>query len=225
MKRRLVLSVVAAAAAGSLLSSCSGGKSEPAGAAAGVQSPVPSEDDERGDVGELEDDAENASGSPGGDIDRPEIVVPDDLEKEFEPVDTDDPDELAVLADQEQYFWAVDEAITSGDSERPALSFYADDIAHLNALQYVGTFHEDGYTVGGSIRYYNRTVTLRDEGVATTSTCLDYSESHMEELDSGERFPEGDVRALVTTRAERNEADVWQTVSETSTTSEDGACP
>ncbi|NJQ04123.1 hypothetical protein [Streptomyces lonarensis] len=213
MKRHLALSVVVAAMAGLLLSSCSAEEREPAGDAADMSSPSPSPSpSEEGEPGTLEGDGEDASGPADGDVARPEIDVPDDLEKVFEPVDTDDPDQLAVLADQEQYIWAVDEAITSGSVDRPALAFYSDGEGYLTALDYISSFHDDGYTVSGTVRYYDRRVTLRGDGAATSSYCVDWRNSSMVDLESGERFPEGERQGLYTSRLERNEAEVWQTV-------------
>ncbi|NJQ14444.1 hypothetical protein [Streptomyces bohaiensis] len=212
MKRHLVLPVVAAATAGLLLTSCSSGDSEPDDDIAGVQSPSPSEDDEGSEESE-DADAEADTDAPDDGIDRPEIDVPDDLEKEFEPVDTDDPDELAVLADQEQYIWAVDEAITSGSADRPALAFYSDGEGFINSIEFVSRFHDEGYSISGKVEYYNRSVTLRDEGVATSSYCADFREAFMVDIESGEKYPEDSEQFLYASRLERTEDGVWQTAS------------
>ncbi|MFX4293940.1 hypothetical protein [Streptomyces bohaiensis] len=208
MKRHLVLPVVAAATAGLLLTSCSSGDSEPDDDIAGVQSPSPSEEPED-DEPEEPDDAED---TPDDGIDRPEIELPDDMTKEFEDVDTDDPDERAVLADQARYASAVDEAIAAGEVG-PALGFYATGEGYASALELVTGYHEDGYRVGGSTRYYNRSVTMRDEKVATSSYCVDFSEAYSVDLETGEEFPDGDEQGLYSFRQVLNDAGVWQVES------------
>ncbi|NJP65055.1 hypothetical protein [Streptomyces spiramenti] len=206
MKRHLVLPVVAAATAGLLLTSCSSGDSEPDDDIAGAQTSAPPEEpDDEGSEGDADSDAEE----PDDDIDRPEIELPEDMTKEFEDVDTDDSVELAVLADQERYASAVDEAIADGEAGS-ALSFYATGEGYISALDLVSGFHEDGYRVGGSTRYYNRSVTLRDSGIATSSYCVDFSNAYSVDVETGEEFPEGDEQGLYSFRQVLNEAGVWQ---------------
>ncbi|NJQ04122.1 hypothetical protein [Streptomyces lonarensis] len=213
MKHRLVLPVAVATTAGLLLTSCSGGGSESDDNISGLQYPAPSEEPEGEEPEVSEGDTDVAADARDGDMVRPGIDVPDDLEKVFEPVDTDDPDELAVLADQEQYIWAVDEAITSGSVDRPALGFYATGEGLIASLDFVSRFHDEGYSISGRTKYYNRSVTLREEGVATAAYCADFRDAFMVEVESGDRFPEDDEQFLYASRLERTEGGVWQIVS------------
>ncbi|NJQ04129.1 hypothetical protein [Streptomyces lonarensis] len=208
MKRHLVLPVVAAATAGLLLTSCSGGDSEPDDDIAGAQTSAPPEDDEPEEP-EDDADAEADTDAPDDGIDRPVIELPEDMTKEFEDVDTDDPDELAVLADQARYASAVDEAIAAGEVG-PALEFYATGEGYASALDLVTGFHEDGYRVGGSTRYYNRSVTMREDSMATSSYCVDFSDAYSIDLETGEEFPDGDEQGLYSFRHVLNDAGVWQ---------------
>ncbi|MFX4293942.1 hypothetical protein [Streptomyces bohaiensis] len=210
MKRHLVLPVVAAATAGLLLTSCSSGDSEPDDDIAGVQSPSPSEDDEGSEESE-DADAEADTDAPDDGIDRPEIELPDDMTKEFEDVDTDDPDERAVLADQERFVAAVDGAVAEGEAG-PALDFYASGDAYISAVELVERYADMGYRIGGPIRYYNRDVTLREGDTATSSSCVDFSRSYSVNLETGEEDPQSDEQGLYTLSHELNDVGTWRVV-------------
>ncbi|NJP65057.1 hypothetical protein [Streptomyces spiramenti] len=209
MKRHLVLPVAAVAAAGLLLTSCSGGDSEPDDDIAGVQSPSPSEEPD----GEgPEDDADSDAEEPDDGIDRPEIELPDDMTKEFEDVDTDDPDELAVLADQERFVAALNVSITRGEAIE-ALNFYATGEGYITALELVADFRDDGYSIGGDFRYLNRSVSLGGDGTATSTYCSDFADSYSLEIESGEEYPEGDEPFFYSFAHEVNDSGVWQVTS------------
>ncbi|WP_130798078.1 hypothetical protein [Streptomyces otsuchiensis] len=220
MKRHVLVPVVAVATVGLLLTGCSSGDAEPDDDIAGVDTSEPADADEDEPA---DDDEQSGDDEPDDGIDRPEIELPEDLENVFEPVDTTVPDERAVLADQERFVNAVDEAITSGELDRPALQFYADGEAYLTAVDYVTSFHADGYTISGGVRYYDRSVTLREDGVATTSYCIDYRDSFMVDTSSDEKHALDDRQGYGTSRLERNDDGVWQTVSE-SVSVADGEC-
>lgn len=208
MQRHLT-TAAALLAAGLLVAGCSGDGGSPeddgiAGTETGEAQPSPTADADPAD-----DDPEPA---PDDGIDRPEIELPDDVINVFEEVDTDDPVELAVLADQEHHLNAIDEAITSGETDRPALPFYTSGEAVFFALDFITGMHDDGLTIGGTVRYYNRTVTIREEDVATTSHCIDGGDSYMIEIETGEALDEEDKRYFYSSRLERNDLGVWQTV-------------
>ncbi|NJQ04124.1 hypothetical protein [Streptomyces lonarensis] len=207
MKSRLVLSVAVATTAGLLLSACSGGGSGAADDVKGAEVSSPSEDDMSKE--RESEDAEGDEGYSAEDVDRPKIELPGDMTKEFEDVDTDDPTERAVLADQAQYASAVDAAIAAGEVG-PALDFYATGEGYADALELVTGFHEDGYRVAGATRYYNRSVTLRDERVATSSYCVDFSHAYSVDVETGEEFPDGDEQGLYSFRQVLNDSGVWQ---------------
>lgn len=207
MKSHVVLPVAVAMAAGLLLSACSGRGSGQADDVKGAEFPSLSEG---GKSEEPEsEEAEGDQDGSGDGVDRPEIELPDDMTKEFEDVDTDDPTERAVLADQARYASAVDAAIAAGEVG-PALDFYATGEGYADALDLVTGFHEDGYRVAGSTRYYNRSVTLRDERVATSSYCVDFSHAYSVDVETGEEFPDGDEQGLYSFRQVLNDSGVWQ---------------
>ncbi|NJQ04127.1 hypothetical protein [Streptomyces lonarensis] len=217
MKRHLVLPAVAAATAGLLLTSCSGGDSEPDDDIARAQTSAPPEGDELDDA-----EAEADTDVPDDGIDRPEIKLPDDMTKEFEDVDTDDPDELAVLADQERFVAALNVSITRGEAIE-ALDFYAKGEGYITALELVADFRDDGYSIGGDFRYLNRSVSLGGDGTATSTYCSDFADSYSLEIESGEKYPEGDQSFFYVFAHKVNGSGVWQ-VAAWSATSETDEC-
>ncbi|WP_167967428.1 hypothetical protein [Streptomyces lonarensis] len=199
-----------------LLTSCSGGGSEPDDDVAGAQSAPPSEVPE-GDEPEEPDDSDD---DPDDGIDRPEIALPDDMTKEFEDVDTDDSDERAVLADQERFVAAVDGAVAEGEVGA-ALDFYAGGEAYISALELVERYADRGYRIGGPIRYYDRAVTLGRDGSATSSACVDFSRSYSVELQTGEQTPQGAEQGRYALSHELNGDGTWQVVGWTVTSGGD----
>jgi hypothetical protein len=212
MKRHFAAPVVAVLAAGLLVTSCSGdgGSADGGIPGAGTEEKTPEAgNDEPEPTDEEPDPADD-------DIERPDIALPDEVINVFEEVETDDPVELAVLADQERYLNAVDEAVTSGGTDRPGHGFYADGDALISDLEYITGMHEDNLSFAGTTRYYNREVTVREEGVATTVYCMDLSGTHLFDVDSGERTADSGENFLYSSRLVKNELGVWQTVFYTS---------
>ncbi len=223
MRRRISASVVAAVLATGLLATACGGSDDssddalPGVDAGSSASPDPTEGEG--------DEAEDETGEdelPEDGIDRPEINLPDEVNNVFEEVDTDDPVELAVLADQEHAINAVDEAITSGDTKVPSLPFYQADTALLESLEFASGMHDDGLSFGGTTYYYNRTLEMQSDTAAVATYCADMSESYLVKVDSGEREPDSGTY-YYTSRQELNDVGVWQTVVLT-TEREDDTC-
>lgn len=212
MRRRISTSVVAAVlATGLLATACGGGDDSTDDALPGADtgsSASPDPADEESDEAEDEPAEDDL---PDDGIDRPEIDLPDDVNNVFEEVDTDDPVELAVLADQERSISAVDEAVTSGDTTVPSLSFYQADTALLESVEFAVGMHDDGLSFGGTTYYYNRTVELQSDTAAVATYCVDMSESYLVDVDSGEREADSGTY-YYTSRQELNDAGVWQTV-------------
>lgn len=210
MKRHVAAPFVAVLAAGLLATACSGdgGSSDDDIPGAGGTETQPENGDNESDPGPEDEDSE--AGDDG--IDRPEIVLPDDVINVFEEVDTDDPVELAVLADQEHHINAVDEAITSGDIDGSALRFYTSGEALMNRFDYITGMHEDNLSFAGTTRYYNREITVRDEGMATTSYCMDAADSYTVDTETGEQDPDSGTKYLYSSRLELTDDGIWQTV-------------
>ncbi|SOD62561.1 hypothetical protein SAMN06297387_106138 [Streptomyces zhaozhouensis] len=208
MTSRTRTTLVAGVAAASLLLTACGGDGEDSseeirGVDEGGESPAVDEDD-AGESPAVRDDG----------IERPDITLPEDVVNVFEEVDTEDPVELAVLADHERRVNSIDEAITSGDLERPALDFYSAGDALTSAVEWAESLVANDESFSGTTRYYERQVTVDEEaGRASVSYCIDASDSLTTTRSTGEADPDSAVTVKVhyETQLDRNEAGVWQT--------------
>ncbi|WP_338320797.1 hypothetical protein [Streptomyces lonarensis] len=204
--------MIAAVLATGLLATACGGSDDssddplPGADTGSSASPDPTEGE-----GDEADDETGEDELPEDGIDRPEINLPDDVNNVFEEVDTDDPVELAVLADQERGVNAVDEAVTSGDATVPSLRFYLADSALRESADYIVGMHDNNQSFGGTTRYYNRTVEMQSDTAAVTTYCVDASEAYLVHLDSGEQDPESGTYYYML-RQQLAENEVWQTV-------------
>ncbi|NJQ08730.1 hypothetical protein HCN56_24960 [Streptomyces lonarensis] len=208
--------MIAAVLATGLLATACGGSDDssddplPGADTGSSASPDPTEGE-----GDEADDETGEDELPEDGIDRPEINLPDDVNNVFEKVDTDDPVELAVLADQEHAINAVDEAITSGDTKVPSLPFYQADMALLESVELIVGMHDDGLSFGGTTHYYKRTLEMQSDTAAVTTYCMDTAESYLIDLETGEQEADSGINYF-TSRQELNEEGVWQTVTLTS---------
>ncbi|GAA3856136.1 hypothetical protein [Streptomyces sedi] len=208
MTSRTRTALVAGVAAASLLLSGCGGDGEES------SEEIPGVDEGGGSPGGDEDPAGEPPAPQDDGIERPDIALPDDVDNVFEEVGTEDPVELAVLADHERRVNSIDEAITSGDLERPALGFYSSGEALTSAVEWAQSLVENDESFTGTTRYYERQVTVDEEtGRASVSYCIDASESLTTTRSSGEADPDSAVTVKVhyVTQLDRNEAGVWQT--------------
>ncbi|MFF5716973.1 hypothetical protein [Streptomyces buecherae] len=153
-------------------------------------------------------------------IDRPEIKLPGDVKNVFEDGKTGDPKKDAVLADSERGLNAMDEAITSGNTKRPALKFYFKDMGLLSALEYIKSYYDAGVTFTGTTRYYNRKVTFIKDGSAVVNYCSDETNSHSVNKKTGKvkkNVPGPGNFGYYTENLKKNDLGVWQTTKIMST--------
>ncbi|GAA1927895.1 lipoprotein [Streptomyces sodiiphilus] len=203
-RRRTPLAAAAAAVTAAVLLAGCAGDGDAKEPVAGVNSGSPAPGDEAPDA---EDD-------PDDGIDRPEIRLPEDVENVFEEAATDDPVERAVLADHERRIASLDEALTSGDLERPALGFYSEGEALRSAVEWLGPAVDKGFSFTGTVRYYQREVTLNGDTEATVSYCVDETEIQGIHRETGEkREPSGDSSGhyAYSTQLELKDNGVWTT--------------
>ncbi|MEO3755965.1 hypothetical protein [Streptomyces sp. B6B3] len=221
MTGRIRIGIAAVAAASALLlSACGGGDDGAEDEIEGVE--------ENTDAGGEESAEPSPSASEDDGIDRPEIELPDDVNNVFEEVDTDDPVELAVLADHERRIESLDEALTSGDMNRPALGFYSTGQALESAVDWIEPAVTNGYSWKGTVRYYDREVSVSNATEATVNYCVDETDIEGIYRETGEPRDEGgDEDAtghlFYNTRLEKNDQGVWQTTMVDSRTLE-GPC-
>ncbi|TPQ20224.1 hypothetical protein [Streptomyces sporangiiformans] len=151
---------------------------------------------------------------------RPTIKLPSDLTMKFEGEKTGNSVKDAVLADSAERMRGVNAAIAGTDPKQEALGFYNSGKALEAALTWVGKFKDAKLGITGSIRYYNRTVTLDGSKVASVVFCADESKGYAKNLKTGKpqvTTPSDEDFILYNTRLEKNRDGVWQTTRIVST--------
>ncbi|WP_367044192.1 hypothetical protein [Streptomyces sp. Je 1-332] len=120
---------------------------------------------------------ESASPSAPADagIDRPKITLPKDDILKFEDAKTGDAKKDAVLADNAERHRAIDSAIIKGEPSSEAVQFYSEGDAAASAIQWIKSVVDDGYSVTGTVRFYDRNVQFRADGSARLTYCGDES--------------------------------------------------
>ncbi|SOD65846.1 hypothetical protein SAMN06297387_12380 [Streptomyces zhaozhouensis] len=194
--------VVAASAL--VLTACGGDDSGEDDEIAGVQSP--SEEPEASEDPEPTEEPAD---------DRPEIDLGPDLENVYEShVSGGDPED-AIVESIQGFNDATDEAIVSGENDRPALRYYTADEALMRTLEVLSVVYENGESSTGTTRYTIHSVSLVDDTSATFTFCRDYRELDVTDFETGEVIEEADPNAVpdrYVGRVELNEEDVWQVV-------------
>lgn len=155
-----------------------------------------------------------ARSASGGNVGRPKISLPSDLNLIFENTKTGNPVKDAVLADNAERMRAVDAAITGTDPQGHAIAFYNTGKALEAALSWVDEFKKAGATLTGKARYYDRNVTLTGKSSATLMFCADESkgfskDKKTEEIDRSPVTKNSYV--LYNTSLEKNSDGIWQT--------------
>ncbi|MFE0203325.1 hypothetical protein [Streptomyces sp. NPDC058985] len=174
------------------------------------------------DAGEREGaeaDADNgAAGSPrpssSSATGRPRIDLPSDLKLIFDGGRTGDQVKDAVLADNAERMRAVDAAIAGTDPDGEAVGFYNTGKALEAATSWVAQFEKANATVTGEVRYFDRKVTLKEEGSALLTFCADESKGFSKDRTTGKIAKTPVTRnsfVRYSTRLDRNSAGVWQT--------------
>ncbi|MFJ7772421.1 hypothetical protein ACIQ1J_29535 [Streptomyces sp. NPDC097107] len=204
MKRRsLPVAATVAATAALLLTSCGSGEegSSDKDKIAGV------------DTGDSSTSA-SAPPSASADAGRPDLSLPDDVKEVFEDWETGDATKDAVLADAGHSMTAVTRAITDGDTESPALSFYYKGEALAGAAKWVQTFVDHDATITGATRYYAPTVDLSGKTTAAVTLCADESKAFnkFRKTNKVDRStPSDNSYVYYVSRLERNAEGVWVT--------------
>ncbi|MET8447730.1 hypothetical protein [Streptomyces sp. NPDC005209] len=208
MKRRsLPIAAALAATAAVVLTACGGG---------GGSSDKDNDKIAGADAG---DTKTSASPSTAGTADRPKISLPSDLTDTFESWKTGDATKDAILGDVAQRINATNYAITQGNPELHALSFYYSGAALADAKDWVQSIAKDGYTITGANRYYNAKIDVFDAASAGVVYCEDQGKAYAEERKS-KKVIRTEVTSksyvLYSTRLEKNKQGVWQTTKLTS---------
>ncbi|MGW3724959.1 hypothetical protein [Streptomyces sp. NPDC000851] len=135
------------------------------------------------DVGDEKSASPTASASTA--VDRPKIALPSDVTYKFEWKKTGDSDKDAVLRDAEQRIKAVDMAIAEQDRLHEAYRFYSEGTAAAGSEKYIQEFVDHKARTTGLTRYYNESVTVKDDGTAALVYCEDQSKAFNKFLETG----------------------------------------
>ncbi|MEV6791181.1 hypothetical protein AB0M87_04085 [Streptomyces sp. NPDC051320] len=157
----------------------------------------------------------SASTAPG----RPKVTLPADLKMVFEPARTGDPAQDAVLADGAERMRAVNGAITGGDPKYAAVNFYNKGRALEAASTWIEKFKKAGYSLTGSINYFDRKATVKNDS-ASLIFCADESKAYSKVIKTGKAkmtVPSKNDFILYNTELEKNSDGVWQTTRIVST--------
>ncbi|WP_028804701.1 hypothetical protein [Streptomyces sp. 142MFCol3.1] len=133
------------------------------------------------------DTGSEASASPSAPTaaGRPKIEVPSDVKYDFQWKQTGDADKDAVLNDSEQRIKAVDMAIANQDALDKGYRFYSEGTAAAGSEQYIQEFIDHKARTTGTTRFYNESVTVKDDGTAALVYCGDQSKAYNKYLKTG----------------------------------------
>ncbi|MFD4523057.1 hypothetical protein ACFWP7_03780 [Streptomyces sp. NPDC058470] len=213
---RLLATAAFAAATALVLTGCGGGDGDSA-------------DNDRiagADTGGETSASPSASASVAAD--RPKIELPSDLTYTFTPDQTGDAVKDAVLKDNAEFIRALDAAIDAQNPRLPALEFYTEGEGAVAAQQWVESYTDAKWTVTGSVRYFDRQVTVRSEDSASLSYCADESKGFSKVIKTGEvkkTKVTKDSYVAYGVQVEKNEKGVWELVKIASTRGADRCQP
>ncbi|MGP3951670.1 hypothetical protein [Streptomyces sp. 7N604] len=204
--RHLTAAAALAACAAILLSGCGGsddGKTKDGDEIAGAQ----------------REGSASPSASTSDGAERPKITLPKDDVLVFEGGKTGDAKKDAVLADNEQRLRAIDAAIIKGDPDFEPVQFYSTGDAATTATKSIQSYLDDGLSVTGIVRFFDREVAFRGDGSARLTYCSDETKGFAKERKTGKVLKteaDKDSYVFYDTRLDRNKQGVWQTSGVTS---------
>ncbi|POX51491.1 hypothetical protein C3489_19860 [Streptomyces sp. Ru71] len=207
--------VVLTASAALLLTACGGGdggsdaNDKIAGADSGSASAAP-------------------SSSPSATGKRPEITLPSDVKLSFTPEQAGDPVQDAVLRDNADFIRALNAAIVAQNPRLPALEFYTEGEGAVAAQRWVEQFKDAGWTVTGTVRYFDRVVKVKSDSSASIGYCGDESKGYSKVIKTGEvkgTKVTKDSYVAYTAQMTKNKLGVWELVKITSARGAAGCQP
>ncbi|MEU3370913.1 hypothetical protein ACFYM2_18730 [Streptomyces sp. NPDC006711] len=151
--------------------------------------------------------------------DRPKVTLPEGDSLIFEPEAVGDPTTDAILKDNAEYLRAIDEAIGKQDLKSKSVAFYAKDDALMGTTKWIGGFITDNTTVTGTVRYFNRKVTMSQDGSASLIYCADETKGFTKDRKTGKvdvTPPSKNSYVYYSDRWRKNDKGVWQVTTSTS---------
>jgi hypothetical protein len=142
------------------------------------------------------------------------MALPGDVVETFEGWKTGDATQDAVLTDAGRAQTAVTYAVTQGDPESPALSFYQSGTALAGSRDWAKGIVDAGLTYSGTVRYHSPHISVFDKRSAGVSYCADESKAFNKHRATNkvDKAPvTKDAYVLYSTRLEMNREGIWQT--------------
>ncbi|MFD9442242.1 hypothetical protein ACFWBR_29170 [Streptomyces sp. NPDC060006] len=177
------------------------------------------------DTGKEKSASPSAPASAAG---RPKIELPSDVTHTFSPEESEDAVKNAVLKDNAELIRALDAAIVAQNPRLPALEFYTEGEGAVAAEEWVKAFTDAGWTVTGTVRYFDRQVTVNSKNAASLSYCADESKGFSKVIKTGERKGTKvtkDSYVAYGVQVEKNSKGVWELVKIVSTEGADRCQP
>ncbi|MET7381108.1 hypothetical protein ABZT08_20190 [Streptomyces sp. NPDC005526] len=205
-RTRLLSTAVAGTTAALLLAGCGGSDSDSKGndKIAGA------------DTGKSASASPTASAAAG----RPKIELPSDVNLTFTPDKTGDAVKDAVLADNAELIKALNAAIVAQNPRFPALEYYTEGEGAVEAQKWVKSFKDVGWTVTGTVRYFDRKVSLESGNKASLTYCGDESKGYSKVIKTNEikkTKVTKDSYVAYGVQVQKNDEGVWELVKIAST--------
>jgi hypothetical protein len=165
------------------------------------------------------DSAETPSASPSGSasadgIDRPKIKLPSDMKMVFEGQQTGDATKDAILADNARAESTVWQAMAYGDMKKSGMAFYYTDNALVGVYEYAKGAIAKKTSWAGTLRYFDRQVTVLDKKSAALTYCVDESKADLKNRETNKlqgTKTTSNSYVFYNVGLKKNEDGVWQT--------------
>jgi hypothetical protein len=151
---------------------------------------------------------------------RPKIELPSDVTVTFTPEQSGDAVQNAVLKDNAEMIRALDAAIVAQNPRLPELEFYTEGEGAVAAEEWVKAFVDVGWTITGTVRYFDRQVRVSSEDTASLTYCADESKGFSKVIKTNEvkgTKVTKDSYVAYAARVEKNADGVWELMEINST--------
>ncbi|MFF5004615.1 hypothetical protein ACFY3G_17500 [Streptomyces phaeochromogenes] len=174
------------------------------------------------------DKSASPSASAPAVVGRPKIELPSDITLTFTPEQESDAVQTAVLKDNAEFIRALNAAIVAQNPRLPALEYYTEGEGAVAAQEWVGAFKDAGWTVTGTVRYFDRQVTVNSKNSASLSYCGDESKGFSKVIKTKELKGTKVTKDSYTAygvQLQKNKQGVWELVKISSTQGADRCQP
>ncbi|MEV8020455.1 hypothetical protein AB0O76_29820 [Streptomyces sp. NPDC086554] len=172
--------------------------------------------------------ASPSSSAPADGVDRPEIKLPSDVKLTFTPERAGDSVKDAILRDNADMIRALNMAIVAGDPQLPALEFYTEGEGAVAARDWAKSFKDAGWTVTGTVRYFDRSVKVKSKDSAAIGYCADESKGFSRDVKTDEikrTKVTKDSYVAYSAQLRKNKQGVWELMKMASTRGATGCQP